>query len=290
MRLLLRQQNFQAFKAYVDNSYSKQDVSFTWELLRTVVSGYQEGMVKVDAKDSTSRAKELYLYRLNLITSGNQIIFYDLQKKKIDDRSYMTFETEEIFRSEKAMSDLERKFKDIYTVDLNYNDLFQNSIVYGRHCGIAGENPEYLQKLDVLLENQDVEEISRWLKSANAEKQLYAIRGYKYLASQGYKLSEEEKGLLTIAGKKDGLVSVCSGCTYWSEDFQTVLSEISSSSVDDLKPEKPREMYGIGLGGHSARKKSYPFTTILGMSALFLISVYNLLKYIRSRRHATGKG
>lgn len=131
----------------------------------------------------------------------------------------MTFETEEIFTNGEACIDSEKNFKDIYHADLDDNDLFQRSIVYGRHCGIAGVNPEHLQKLDVLIENKNVKEINKWLKSANAEKQLYGIRAYKYLTTQGYKLSEEEKKLLDFVQQKDGDVSVCRGCSFGSEDL-----------------------------------------------------------------------
>ena len=74
---------------------------------------------------------------------------------------------------------------------------------------------------------QDVTGVVSALKSANAEKQLYALKGYRILVNQGYTLTDEEKKIISIVEQKKGTVSTCSGCMYMDDTFQNVVSQIN---------------------------------------------------------------
>lgn len=281
IKSLLRQGDFQGFKTYIDSAYKAKDTSATWELLRTVVSDYQEGVVgihEMGSLGSPTSPKLYFLYSLHVIASKEKIIFYELKRKNLNTQPDATFETEESFRNDKAYTAFEASFRNVYHVPIELNDLFQTSIVYGDHCGIAGTNPSYLQELNINVKARKISEINKWLKSANAEKQLYAVRGYRWLTSQGYELTDEEKEILTIVQQKDVAVNVCRGCSFGNEEFRSIISEIETSPISEIEPGITEEStYRV------ARSPRNYSVTILGMALLFFISVYNIAKYIRLR-------
>jgi len=288
IKSLLRARDFRILKPYIDSACNARDTSTSWELLRTVVSEYKEVVIGIHKASSRggSSPNEYFLYSINLVASNEKIIFYEIKRKKIKVRGNPDFETEEVIKDENNYNKFKTSFRDVYHTDPDINDLFLGctdfflkSIVYGDHCGIAGTDPTYLQKLSAMIEAKKFSEIRKWLKSANAEKQLYALRAYRYLTSQGYELTDEENRLLPIVQRKQVMVNGCRGCSYMAEDFQSIVAEINATPAAELKPGKTYMFsYPAPM---SPRNKTL---AIIGMSLLFVVSIYHFIKYILERR------
>ena len=244
IKQLLKDKNFVALNSYIDKP-QKSNVDFGWETLRTIVGEYQEGIIKIEenipANDGTG-GNRINNFRVYLLTTKDKIFYYKfintIYKKKGADEWETNEQSIDSLSDNSEYLSFENLFKQTYGDTLTNYDLFLTSIVYGSHCGIAGVNPEYMEQLNLLLQDNNVDIIRQWLKSANAEKQLYALKGYRILVNQGYTLTDEEKKIISIVEQKKGTVSTCSGCMYMDENFQNVVSEINAIPSEYLKPEK----------------------------------------------------
>ena len=278
IKQLLKDRNFVALNSYI-NKPQKSNVDFGWEILRTIVGDYQEGIIKIEenipANDGTG-GNRINNFSVYLLTTKDKIFYYKFNKtvyKKKDDVEWKpNEETIDSLSDNSEYLALKNLFKQTYGDTLISYDLFLTSVIYGSHCGIAGENPEYMEQLNLLLQDNNVDIIRQWLKSANAEKQLYALKGYRILVNQGYKLTEEEKRIISVVRQKKGSVSTCSGCIYMNITFQDVVSEIDVIPSEYLKPEKTSSTSMI-----LKKKKSktvntslYWWTCVFGIAAALL--------------------
>ena len=275
IKQLLKDKHFVALDSYIEK-YQKSNVDFGWETLRTIVGDYQEGIIKIEenvpANDGTG-GNFINNYRVYILATSDKIFFYRFIKT-----FYINKGAEEWEKNEETIDSLkdgveytafENSFQQTYGEALNPNDLFLTSIVYGSHCGIAGVNPEFMEQLNVLLQNKNVDVIRQWLKSANAEKQLYALRGYRILINQGYNLTDDEKRILPIVEQKKGTVSTCSGCTYMDRTFQDEVSEINSIPAKYLKPEKVNSSNAVLVQkNRPANTSVYWWVSIFGVAGL----------------------
>ena len=275
LREILHERNVKSLRSFIDRANNPKDTIPSWDLFREINSDYQEGIIMLDGP------AQLEIYQIETIASRHQIIFYEIKKKVCEPNADCIFVPEEIFKDAAAYSIFESSFTKTYGASIDPMDLFQTSIIYGQHCGIDGHIPKYQQKLNALIESRDIAAIRNWLRSANAEKQLYAIRAYRFLTLNGYRLTEDELRLLKIVKQKDGDVSVCGGCTYWTDRFSQIVYEIESEPETRLKPEPPRKEVYIGI---IKNKKKYTFVTTIGMTLLLFISVYNFSRYFNLRR------
>ena len=284
IKQLLKDKNFVPLNSYIDKP-QKSNVDFSWETLRTIVGDYQEGIIKIEesvpANDGTGGSR-INNYRAYLLADKDKIFYYKLIKTV-----YKSKESDQWEKSEETIDSLkdiieyvsfQNSFRQTYGDTLNHYDLFLTSIVYGSHCGIAGVNPEYMEELNLLLQEDNVDMIRQWLKSANAEKQLYAIKGYRILGNQGYTLTDEEKRIISIVEQKKGTVSTCSGCMFMDETIQNVVSEINSIPTEYLKPEKTNTSYPVFKKKTKSTKNNL---SIWGLFALGIVSIATVGYFIR---------
>ena len=262
IKRLLTDKDFQSFKPYIDSGYSnppKSNVTARWETLREVLPGYKEGVVEIEetapANDGTG-GNRIYTYHINLLTDGKKIFYYTFQLKKfnkIDEDNWESYySTIDSFDSVNRYSEFENTFRETYNADIIKSDLFQ-TIVYGGGCGIAGTPTEYQEILDTYLQKKDTKSILVWLKSANTEKQLYAIKGLKVLTKGGYSPTLEENKLITLVRQKEGIVNTCSGCIYSSNTIKNIIAEIDSWDgeyyIHRKRPSKNNNIIYYGLAG-----------------------------------------
>jgi hypothetical protein len=266
IKQLLKDKEFVPLNTYIDKP-QKSNVNVDWETLRTIVGDYQEGIIKiyefVPANDGTG-GNFINNYRVYLLANKNKIFYYRFIKN------------EEIIDSLKDSTEyisLENLFRQTYGVALNQYDLFVTSVVYGSRCGYAGMDPAYMEQLNVLLKNENVDVIRHWLRSANAETQLYALRGYRILVNQGYGLTDEEKKIISIVEQKKGTVNTCSGCISMDETFQDVVSGINSIPIEYLKPHRPHSLDHIFKKNRTQveKKSLYWWVSILGIVAILAV-------------------
>lgn len=92
-----------------------------------------------------------------------------------------------------------------------------------------------------------------WLKSANTEKQLYAIKGLKILAKTGYSTTDEENNLIKLVRQKEGIVNTCSGCIYSSDSIKNIVAELDlwdgEYYIHRKRPSKNSNIIYYCLGG-----------------------------------------
>ena len=279
IKRLLKDKNFVALNSYIVKP-QKSNVDFGWETLRTIVGDYQEGIIKIEenvpANDGTG-GSFINNYRAYLLADKNKLFYYKFIKTVYKDKGSEQWqkceETIDSLNETAGYFSFKNFFKQTYGDTLNHYDLFLTSIVYGSHCGIAGVNPEYMEQLNLLLQDDNVDIIRQWLKSANAEKQLYAIKGYRILVNQGYKLTDEEKRIISVVEQKKGSVSTCSGCIYMDMTFQDVVSEINAIPSEYLKPEKTSSPNIIfkQKKSQTVNTSSYWWTSVFGIAAALLI-------------------
>jgi hypothetical protein len=286
IKQLLNNKDFSSLKIYIDNP-ERSNVNFHWQALRTIVGDYQEGIIRIEenvpSNDGTGGS--LYNnYKVYLLADRNKIFYYKLiktvYKNNGSEQSEKNEQTIDSSNDQKEYVSFENSFRKTYGVSLNHLDLFLTSIVYGSQCGIVGIDPEYMKQLNLLLQNNDIETIRHWLKSANAEKQLYALKGYRILVNQGYNMTEDEKKIISIVKRKKGTVLTCSGCLYMDETFQTVVSEINSIPSEHLKLEKTNSVNETikRKQSRAAKNSSYIWLSILGILAVLTILYFRRKK------------
>ncbi|MES2774694.1 MAG: hypothetical protein V4722_10940 [Bacteroidota bacterium] len=287
IKQLLKTKNFISFSNYIDRP-QKSNVQFHWDMLRTVVGAYQEGIANIEetspSNDGTG-ANNINNYKIYLLSTKDSIFYYKFIKTVYENKGADEWErSEETIDSAKDHFEylsFENLFKQTYGDTLNHSDLFLTSIVYGSHCGIAGINPEHMEQLNLFLQDENINAIRQWLKSANAEKQLYAIKGYRILVNQGYALTDEENRIISIVEQKKGTVSTCSGCMYMGETFQNVVSEINSIPSEYLKPEKTSFSNVNFKKKKSQMTKTSPYLWVLVFG---VVTVLIILFFLRKAR------
>lgn len=222
----------------------KTNFEISRELQRPIVGDYKADIIDIKEfplANDTSGSHYINNYAIYLLSENDKIFYCKFSGSLYNNDS--TGEPQardtiiENYTDSLRYASFENEYKEIYYDTINKSDIFLNSFVYGYHCGIAGINPDEANNFDMLLASNNVDEIRHWLKSPNAEKQLYAFRGYKVLVYDGYVLTKEEGKILAYLKHKTGNVSICSGCMYTSGDFHHMILEIENTPVKYLRPD-----------------------------------------------------
>lgn len=222
----LQTKDFITFKNFTDN-LSKEDknIKSYWEIFRDIAPEYKEGVVEIqitypDKKDSAFATIDTF--KVYLITSKTKIIFYYFGEKKYKNVNDEYYEKLDSYTNKEDFEQLKNKFKSIFENELKIDDLFDNNLVYGKNCGVAAMQPFGRTQIDEWIDNCNKNELINWLKSANAEKQVYAIDGLFQLKLKGINVSENELNIIKYIKTKEGKISVCSGCTHSSKEIKEV--------------------------------------------------------------------
>jgi hypothetical protein len=232
-RQLLRQKDFRTFKNYTDSP--RANVEFQVKLIREIMPGFWEGVLKIEdfrqrGDDTTDRR---HLFQITLLSTDNYIFFYrctEFKSSRWNHKGYWAFtdSVPEAFKDKHEYKRFEQAYLDTYKGKLNTNELFLTHIIYGGACGIGGDMPEYQQKLNELLTDDDIDALNNWLKSPNTEKQLYALQGLKMLKNEGYRLTGEQQHIANIVKSKKGVAMTCSGCVFYKDSIRDVVADINS--------------------------------------------------------------
>ena len=278
IKKLLHEKNFQSFKPYIDSGYSnprKSNLTARWIILREVLPGFQEGIVEVEENvpaDDNTGGNWIYTYHINLLSDDKEIFYYSFNKKNSNENNWEDyFDPVDTFKSANKFNEFEAAFLKTYNAQLVKADLFQK-IVYGGACGIAGIPTQYQQKLDSLLRVKNIQSIRLWLKSANTEKQLYALMGLKALSRNGYKLTSEDTRLIKLINQKKGMVNTCGGCIYSTEPVQDIAAQIKAWNGD----------YYIFENSNKKRiKNKFIIPTVILSAILFFLALVRNLPSVR---------
>lgn len=268
---LLKKKDFVNFKNFIDR-HPKTNVDINWEILRDVIPGYQEGIVRITEYPLAGRDTDytIHNYEIKLLSTEKSIFYYVFNKsygKEIGNDNWKYFYSLiDSFNNSIQFADFKKAFSEGYRAELDENDLFITSIVYGNACGIGGQPPEFQLKLDALLENKDAHTIRKWLKSGNSEKQLFAIQGLRKMKGLGQELTPEDTRIIQLISKKNGLVNTCSGCIFSSDTIKKVVEEMQ------------------GLSSYGYRTQRKPFKKEVIYTGLAIIITLAVLLYLIRKR------
>jgi hypothetical protein len=238
IKQLLADKNFVAFKAYIDiasKKYSRVNpdskVRAIWELERDLTATFQECVVDADESfpdEDEPNISTVERYRIKIIATSKEIIYYDFAKKESNGVSWFDFRLNitDSFRNEILISELKKDFFENYNDSINQKELFNDSNVYGFACSIVGLKPKMREENDLIVKNKNIQQLTMWLKSTNTEKQVYGIDGLFQLKKKGYKLTEEQIRLIKIIKNKKGSLNICNGCIYSSDNISNIVKNI----------------------------------------------------------------
>ncbi len=215
----------------LDQSTNKNIFKTQRMIEREIIPGYHEYKAEISQSTADKEVAGVYdvdYYYVSIIRFENTIIHYCIEEKVyVKNSSEKWVKMYQLVRANidsSAYRVLENSYFNTYNSALNFNELFTDSILYGSHCGIGGQDPEYREKLNLLIKNKDKKELKKWLVSATAEKQLYAIDGILTLSKKGVRFTNDIYELIGIIIKKEGYVNTCSGCIHMKH---TIKDEVS---------------------------------------------------------------
>jgi hypothetical protein len=235
VKKVLATKNPKYLENFVENKNS-ENFRMRWYNLREIISGYEEGILIIEEHipREVPNTWRIITHRVNLLTTSNEIFYCEIGKALYGEGKII--ETSEKYKNDSLNTIFENTYKQAYHDTLNHNDLFITNIIYGDRCSRVGIKPLYRQKLDSLILQKNASELHQWLISPNAEKQMYAIKGYKALTYMGYVLTNEDKRLLKLVRQKQTSIYTCDLCMYSDQSFQEAVAEIDKLSKADLLP------------------------------------------------------
>ncbi|MCX6317688.1 MAG: hypothetical protein NTW29_10375 [Bacteroidetes bacterium] len=226
MQRTLQQKNFTALEAKM------KIIGGNWETLRELLPGVQEGVLEFGYAVRDTIYKEMattFNFKVTLIAAFNQIINYTLSEKKyrkVEDDYIPYYVVIDSVRIEPAYDSLKTAFQLFYEEPLLEADLFMTDIIYGRSCGFAGMPPSQRETIDTLVKKRDQATLLKWLRSANTEKQFYAVDGLYQLKKAGIQLTEKDLQLIRFVLNKKGFIQVCSGCIFSSRKISELAERL----------------------------------------------------------------
>lgn len=230
----LESRNFTAFKEFSDSlSNREKGIRSYWELLRDLTPDFREGVFIVEKTvpdEHNPNISSTSLFRVKILAGKTQIVFYELSEqkyRKVADQWESVDETIAGFEDTLLIEELNYSFRALFRADLDEKDLFSNELVYGEHCGFAGTYPEGRYEIMQFVKSGNKEELLKWLRSANSEKQVYAVDGLYQLCKKGAKLTEEELRMIAFVMHKNGRIQVCHGCIHSKDDIKVILAKFN---------------------------------------------------------------
>ncbi|UOX32675.1 hypothetical protein LXD69_11535 [Flavobacterium sediminilitoris] len=235
IKSILSAKELSKFENFIKQKFEEDVFNGHWKYLRDITYEYKEGIFefKQYIKDNKGRNTTSYeVFQVKIIASGNQIIFYEFsvqKNKKVKYEWKDSFSWEpyyvsiEKFKNDEEYKKIKNNFKKIFGSDLNESELFMADIVYGGSCGAGAMYSSERMQLNSFVDKKDKISILKWLKSTNAEKQIYAVEGLLKLKKMGIVLNKTELGIIKYITHKKGTIKVCNGCIYSSKELSEVI-------------------------------------------------------------------
>lgn len=233
--------NYPHLEASLDQlkSSSNDDLKFRWNTsaYREIVAGYFEHVISLEKhvkKNVDPQTYQVTRYRIELISKNKEATtFYritEIQRKKIagewqDDPIILAQD------STRVLADCKAKFRKVYSVPLETQQLFTTSVTYGSSCGYGGTPMPFYEQLQQMIEWRDTTGLTQWLRSPTAEIQIFGIEGIYTLQRSGMEINESTMELVDVISKKKGNVSVCGGCIFYTESIDHVVELIRRDTL-----------------------------------------------------------
>lgn len=235
----LSTKDFLKLENCIEKLFDEDKINGRWIYFREVAPGFNEGVFEYyqyiykNGKKTTS----LECFQVKLITSENEIIYYEFNEeknKKVKSSWSDSYEWEpyyeliEKFKNDKEIENLKTSFKNNFQAELNEKELFLTNITFGNGCGAGTMYSKERMQLNEFVAKKDKESILKWLHSTNTEKQMFAVEGFLKLMKSGTKFSQQELDLFHNVTNKKGNVKVCHGCIYSTEEVSEIIKEIKN--------------------------------------------------------------
>ena len=226
---ILANKDYVAFSSYADTlSNSEKRISSHWTILRDLTADFKEGVFYFtksvpDAKNAA--ISTVYTYRVRLLTTDKTILYYELSEKrnkKIQKEWVPYYDTLDYYKNDSLFSLLRQSFNKSFDGELNETELFIDNLVYGQACGLVGTDPDEKIIIDSLVAAKNKEELFKWIKSTNFEKQIYAVDGLFQLKVAGTTFTYKEIELINMVLNKKGTIYYCRGCSHSWQDVRSV--------------------------------------------------------------------
>ncbi|MBE9577041.1 hypothetical protein [Flavobacterium proteolyticum] len=218
----------------IEKLFDEDKINGRLKYFREVAPGFNEGFFEYYQYiyKNGKKTSSLEGFQIKLITSENEIIYYEFNEeknKKVKSSWSDSYEWEpyyvliEKFQNDKEFENLKTSFKNNFQAELNEKELFLTNITFGNGCGAAAMYSKERMQLNEFVDKKDKKSILKWLQSTNTEKQMFAVEGFLKLMKSGTKFSQQELTLLNYITNKKGTVRVCYGCSYRVEEINIVL-------------------------------------------------------------------
>ncbi|MCH2192663.1 hypothetical protein [Kordia sp.] len=198
--------------------------------LRDITPSYKEGMFafeKYIPNDKNPSISSVYSYRIRIITTKKELIFYEFNEeknKKVAEHWKPYYNNIVAFKDPQHYEQLKLEFKKIFRTTPLESELFKRDIVYGETC-IVGTEPRGRVYMKKLVDEFNKEKILEWLKSVNTEKQIYAVEALLQLKDCGIALTQQEEEIINFIIAKEGSIETCGGCSYLQREIKEVVRQ-----------------------------------------------------------------
>lgn len=245
---ILLKKNFSAFLNFTDRySTSQGDINIYKGNIRELVHGFSEAFFTLIKSYPVNKAVNITCEsKIKILTRGKHIIYFHFERKRlqglpesatvITDTTYQYFNSQEIAAMNVA-------FEKVFLIIPDKSDLFIDTIYYGQSCGHSpkGHRPYQGEQIDKWINAVDTANLTRWLQSANMEKQVYAVEGFYSLLFKGVRLSDDIKNMINSFRKKKGTINLCGICDSRQSDVAGVVQWI----IDNLGKQQTHTNYSV---------------------------------------------
>lgn len=189
------------------NAHEFPENNIYWRLYREILPGYYEGTLQIyHSEPYINERKRTYSVRIQMLVKDSSIFYYSV--KYLNEKgAYADVRDSSTWKE--PYNIFLQTFKQTYGTALQAKYLFIDSINYGNRCKADGEEtPEYKQMKEYV-SKQNQKALGDWLRSGNAELQLYAVKGFKLLEERTVTVAKEYKPLIELVLAKKGNVNLC---------------------------------------------------------------------------------
>jgi hypothetical protein len=214
----LMKRSFNAFLNFTRNYKTERNgIRISKGNIREITEGYQEAMFYVIKAYQVNKGVSIAVnLKIRILTHSDRIIYFYLESKEMKDfpnSLETTSDTTYSFVDKVNMRDLKKRFELEYKSSLNENDLFIDTIAVGTNCGrYPGSTIKQHEQMQKWVQANDTSSLFTWLQSANAEKQVFAVKGLYYLSLSGTMISDEKKAIARRVRQKKGTIYTCIPC------------------------------------------------------------------------------
>jgi len=174
----------------LDSFWSKESASETKPYRLKKRTSFNRKIENNLSQESTELWIAGGFYDLNIIKSNNKLVYL-----KLIDNNKQKILIERIENPEFQKTDF-----DLYT--------------YGTFCGVAGIPPNKCKEMLKLVNENNYDLLSSWLKSINPEIATYGYIGLKFLKKKGVKIEKTELERMKELSKSEIQLNTCQGCSF----------------------------------------------------------------------------